>query len=271
MLTGTLGQYNTIMWSLVTGIKSLLFGSLLCCSSKVNAFSHTMNDKHNSFFPSTNLVARKLQSILISGITGALVVSFIRTDIVNAADATPASYQASYGIKDGRLLKCNVKSNCVSTTSINSLDKYARPWTYTKPTVDEFNELLNVLRSDPYLKVVEQDNGQFYIRAEAKSGFPPTGVDDIEFLFNEKDNIIAYRGNSREVVVVGTSEVVSDGGAIRNRLSSIQRKLGLKEMGMDAETEAYIKNTNELNFFQQLQKASQPSDINFVDNSVPEQ
>jgi hypothetical protein len=39
-------------------------------------------------------------------------------------------------------------------------------------------------------------------------------------------------------------------------------------MAMTSEADEYLKTEEKLGLFQKMQKASQPSDINFVDNSV---
>lgn len=66
-------------------------------------------------------------------------------------------------------------------------------------------------------------------------------------------------------------QVVGDGGSNRNRLESIRRSLGLKEMNQNNEVDAYIKEFNDMNFIQQQQMASLPNPINFIDNSVAEE
>jgi len=185
---------------------------------------------------------------------------------VYAIDSSSAAL--NYGLVNDRLLKCKAQSNCVSTSSVNSVDKYARPWSFDNDPAAEFDQLVQVITSDPYLKLVEQDKDKGYLRAEAKSAFPPTGTDDIEFLINAKEKLITYRSNSRDTVALGT-EIVGDGGANVNRLASLQRKLGLSEMQMDEDMAQYLKANREMNFLERIRMASQPNDINFLDNSVP--
>ena len=189
--------------------------------------------------------------------------------IANANDGITTTPKL-YGLKSGRLLPCKLKSNCISTSSVNSVVKYSRPWIYTKSLTDEFNEIIDVLTKNPYLKVVNVDEGLHYIRAEAKSAFPPSGVDDIELLLNDNDKIITYRSNSRETVMAGT-EIVGDAGANRNRLNDLKSKLGLDEMGAYEETDNYIKIQDNRNIFDRLLEASKPNEINFIDNSIPDQ
>ena len=188
---------------------------------------------------------------------------------VNAADAPTAPL---YGLKKGRLLPCKSKSNCFSTSSISSLEHYAKPWTFSKDGDQEYQEIVKVLESikEFPLTVVDQDASKRYVRAETRSAIPPTGTDDIEFLVNGLDNIITVRTNSREVVMAGP-ENIGDGGSNKNRLEVIRRKLGLEEMGVAAsydEKDLY-QEQEKMGLFGRMNAASQPNDINFLDNSVP--
>ena len=228
-----------------------------CCSNLPN------------YFAQTNLVGKRTKEVVqvLSLFSAISISSFLSIEPV-FADTTVAQPQL-FGLKQGRLLACKARSNCISTSSVNSLEKYSRPWEFEKPVEEEFSEILNVLKSDPYLKVADQDASLFYVRAEAKSAVPPTGTDDIELLLNGKDKIITYRSNSRELVTAGT-QVIGDAGSNRNRLDSIKRKLGVNDMGMNADAEQFIRKTEQLSIFQQIAAASKPNDINFLDNSVPE-
>lgn len=200
---------------------------------------------------------------------------FIAPSTVHAADASTVAAgdkpvaPLQYGLKKGRLLPCRTESNCVSSSSIKSLEKYGRPWAFTGEPEAEYEALVRLLKSDPYLRLADSDPAARYVRAEAKSAVPPNGVDDVEFLINGADHIITYRSNSRELVRAGV-QVVGDAGSNRNRLEGIKRKLGVSEMEMDGETEAYLKETSSLGLLQQMRMMSEPSEINFVDNSVPE-
>lgn len=192
--------------------------------------------------------------------------------VAHAEDTTTNQVVNSndYGLQEGRLRKCKTISNCISTSSINSVEKYGRPWVFSKPGEEEFQQLVGAIKADPFLKLVEQDATKQYLHIEAKSAFPPDGIDDYEFLVNNDDKIISYRGNSRTPVKLGGSQIVGDAGVIRNRLSSIQRKLNVREMAMDTETENFMNSMKKKNIFELIQEASQPNEINFIDNSVPD-
>lgn len=196
-----------------------------------------------------------------------LVFTFTTSTILNPPYAhsldVPQESQ-SFGLVDGRLLKCERRSNCVSTSSVNLFEKYSKPWYFTQNPEDMYVKLKEILSKDPYLKLVESDGVKHYLHAEAKSAVPPTGTDDLEFLIKDSDHLITYRSNSREIISVG-DEVLSDGGSNRNRLRAIQGKIGVQEMNNNNEIDSYMKEVKQRNIFQILQKASEPNEVNFLD------
>ena len=101
-----------------------------------------------------------------------------------------------YGLdRDDRLLKCKTNSNCISTSSVKSLEKYSAPWAFTTDAKQQFEELKRVVNKYELLKIVDQDDDKLYLRAEAKSAIPIGGIDDVEFKINALDMIIGYRTN----------------------------------------------------------------------------
>lgn len=177
-----------------------------------------------------------------------------------------------YGLKKERLLPCKSKSNCVSSSSISSLEHYGVPWAFEGKDGDaEYQQLVGVLGSisEFPLTIAEKDATKRYVRVETRSAVPLTGTDDLEFLVNGLDNIITYRSNSRDVIMAGP-ENIGDGGSNRNRLEVIRRKLGIEEMGVAAtydEKDLY-KEQDKLGLFGRMNAASQPNEINFLDNTV---
>jgi len=168
----------------------------------------------------------------------AAVAAFALTSPLPATADAPAGKvpPALYGLKKDRLLPCKTKSNCVSSSSISSLEHYGKPWSFEGGDADaEFSKLVTVLETikEFPLNVVEKDASKRYVRAETRSAIPPTGTDDLEFLVNGLDNIITYRSNSREVVMAGPQNI-GDGGSNKNRLDVVKRKLGVSEMGVAA-------------------------------------
>jgi len=225
-------------------------------------------------------VINKLSSLSsispIKTLRNALCFTVINCQLLSSyPNIANAEQQQQYGLKKGRLLVCKQKSNCISSSSITSLDgKYGIPWTYNKDPKDEYNELVNIVKSNKLLKLIDTNDDNYYIHAEAKSAVPPTGIDDIEFLLNPIDKIITYRSNSRDLIYAGT-DPLPDGGSNKNRLEEVKRALGVKEMSTnvnddDDEDMKYIKEFDNMNFITKMKVLSQPNAINFEDNSVPE-
>lgn len=237
---------------------------ILVAASIMNTYSIKISKNSEQSFLLNARMIRNFASAITCGFS-----LFLFEFPANCNADTPPNPPQLFGLKKGRLLPCKAISNCISTSSVNSVEKYSRPWEFDKPADEEFAQIIQVLETDPYLKIAEKDPANYYVRAEAKSATPPTGTDDIELLLNSKDNIITYRSNSREVIMAGT-QLIGDGGSNRNRLTSIQRKLNVREMGMNDDVEQYIRKTDQLGFLQRIAAASQPNEINFVDNSVPE-
>lgn len=178
-----------------------------------------------------------------------------------ANESTPPPF----GIVDGRLLKCDPKSNCISTSSISSVEKYSAPWEFGKSAEEEFDEVVNVLQSDPTIKIVEADKSKYYIHAEATTSLPTYGIDDVEVLLNPDEKVITYRSNSRQVVRIG-SDVLSDGGTNKNRLINLQKQLGLKAMGEQEELlDKIFGDKKQLYFFDQFHLSAEPDEVNFLD------
>lgn len=148
--------------------------------------------------------------------------------LTTASPAFAAAEPPKTGIqRNGRLAACPNQGNCLSTSSIRSLDKFSSPWTFenTGDSIDEaWSKLVKIIKEDPLLKLEELDNEKFYLRATAKSAIPPTGLDDLEFLLRPEDKIATYRTASREAVYVGPV-LLGDGGANQNRLDKLRYQL----------------------------------------------
>ena len=173
----------------------------------------------------------------------------------------------------GRLQVCATQSNCISTSSIKSLDKYGLPWIIptNEDPEDSWKTLVANVKADSVMKVVDVDNERHYLRAEAKSMVPISGTDDVEFFLPYlSDRMIFYRSNSREVVKAGPQLVIGDAGSHKNRLERIRVASKFTEMAATTgENQKYLEDFKNLNFFEQQQYLSMPSDVNFLDNDVP--
>ena len=220
---------------------------------------------------STFNLKRVVRVISSSFVSAGLMLGGMNVDESTAATATTTTPQQLFGLKKDRLLVCKAASNCISSSSFQSLEHYGKPWAFPEENSadQEFEIILNALKStDIRLKIVDQNDVRHYVRAEARSAIPITGTDDIEFLVNPIDKIITYRTNSREVAMAGP-QVISDGGSNKNRLDVIKRKLGVQEMGESEESVKFMQKEQSMGFITKMRRDSLPNEINFIDNSVP--
>lgn len=204
-------------------------------------------------------------SLVAAGMT--LSTFCIMTVPVFAVDPPP------FGLKGGRLKECSPQSNCISTSSIKSLDKYGSPFKVPDDTDPEMAwlNLKKALEADSVFKKITADDSKHYIRAEATSLFPPTGIDDVEFLMPEpKERTIFFRSNSRDVIKAGQQFKIGDSSSHKNRLDRIKRAAGLQQVDtISNEEQRYLQDFENMNFFEKQQYLSRPADINFLDNEVP--
>lgn len=126
--------------------------------------------------------------------------------------------------------RCKASENCISTTSVQSASKYASPWVYNTQDVNEaFLQVVKAVESEGSMKVVEIDNNKHYVRAEGPSKVPPGAIDDVEFLLTpkEEDSLVFFRTGSRQsVFVYPVQQPLPDGGTLKKRLDTIQKRLG---------------------------------------------
>ena len=215
---------------------------------------------------------------LLAGSPAASGAAVYPDTVLDSLAVKPAAGQQLFGLKGGRLLQCAARSNCVSTSSIKSVEKYARPWSFEGSAEEAFDRLVSTAKQTDTLRVEEADKAAGYVHLTAKSSVPPTGVDDVEFLINAQDKLITFRSNSREVAFAGPQQL-GDRGSNRNRLVQLQRKLGLKDMG-DYGSEYFENQSSGLpfdgllpsaNLFKYQSMANEPDAINFMDNKPVEE
>ena len=258
-------------------------GRLMARSSSVRAASNRCSmsvamlvcfliiNLNGTLSSSTFNLKRVVRVISSSFVSAGLMLGGINVDESTAATAATTTPQQLFGLKKDRLLVCKAASNCISSSSFQSLEHYGKPWAFPEENSadQEFEIILNALKStDIRLKIVDQNDVRHYVRAEARSAIPITGTDDIEFLVNPIDKIITYRTNSREVAMAGP-QVISDGGSNKNRLDVIKRKLGVQEMGESEESVKFMQKEQSMGFITKMRRDSLPNEINFIDNSVP--
>ena len=85
------------------------------------------------------------------------------------------------------------------------------------------------------------------------------------------DKIITYRSNSREVIgqaLTSGTQVIGDAGRNKFRLEQIRKDSKLSEMDQNDEEKKIIEELESQNFFVKMQRASQPNEINFLDNEA---
>lgn len=127
---------------------------------------------------------------------------------------------------DGRKLKRTIlgcpkpipgkPSNCVSTSNIKQLDTYSPPWTFQCSADEAFARIKGLLKSSEYT-ITEVDDDSRYIKADVNRF---NGVDSIEFLVKEEDNVVVFKSFEKE----GPANGISDFGANRNRVDELRKK-----------------------------------------------
>ncbi len=119
------------------------------------------------------------------------------------------------GITDGKLAPCPKSPNCVSTQVSDKRHKI-KPLKYNTTLKEAKSKILDIIKSLKRTRIInETDN---YIHAEFRTRTFKF-IDDIEFYFDDTENIIHFRSASR----VGWTDM----GVNRRRMEKI-RKLYLK-------------------------------------------
>ncbi len=119
------------------------------------------------------------------------------------------------GVKDGHLLNCPNKPNCVSSQTVDETHSVV-PFKYNDEKVIAFNRLEKIIISFERAKIAEKNDNYLHVEFKSKiMGF----VHDVEFYFL-KDKIIHVRSASW----LG----YSDFGVNRKRVEQL-RKLFVKE------------------------------------------
>ena len=117
------------------------------------------------------------------------------------------------GIQSGRLSPCPNTPNCVNSQSIEALHRI-QPLTYHSTPTQAMADLKTVIQSLERMKIITETEN--YLYAEFTSTFWGF-VDDVEFLLDERNNVIHVRSASR----LGQSDL----GVNRKRIESIRAKL----------------------------------------------
>lgn len=119
--------------------------------------------------------------------------------------------------------RCSVSSQspCVSTSNVRQIDLYSPPWTFaTTPANEVMSRLKGAVTADPSCRIVGQD-GSAYLEVEAKRNDLFGTVDRLEFVVNERDEVVTFR-SAADAVSVGP-----DFGTQRRRLEEIRNRAGI--------------------------------------------
>ncbi|MCA9004344.1 MAG: DUF1499 domain-containing protein [Planctomycetaceae bacterium] len=114
------------------------------------------------------------------------------------------------GAFEDRLAPCPDSPNCVCSQDQSELHQIA-PLTFTGDPTEARQRLLDILKQQKGCQVVDQEGD--YVRAEFRS-FLFRFVDDVEFLFDSRQNVVQVRSASR----IGHSDL----GVNRKRIETIR-------------------------------------------------
>jgi len=115
------------------------------------------------------------------------------------------------GIVDGKLHPCPKSPNCVSTQAIDDKQKM-EPINYSGSLEDAKSKIISIINSLKRSKIVT--NEENYIHIEFRTA-TFRFVDDVEFLFDDKEKIIHFRSRAR----MGYSDM----GVNRKRMEEITK------------------------------------------------
>jgi uncharacterized protein (DUF1499 family) len=97
------------------------------------------------------------------------------------------------GVQNGQLTPCDNMPNCVNSQSQDPRHQI-NPISYTMSSVIAQEKLLNIIQSTPRSEVIIEKPGYIYAEFRTKGmGY----VDDVEFYFDEPEQVIHFRSGSR--------------------------------------------------------------------------
>jgi len=115
------------------------------------------------------------------------------------------------GIVDGKLHPCPKSPNCVSTQAIDENQKI-EPIKYSGSLEDAKGKILNIINSLKRSKIITDEENYIHIEFRTATF---RFVDDVEFLFDDKEKIIHFRSRAR----MGYSDM----GVNRKRMEEITK------------------------------------------------
>lgn len=138
---------------------------------------------------------------------------------VARADDDQTPRKKSYSIE-----KCSTSSKfpCVSTANVKNLDLYLPPWTFSSSqysAAEIMSRLKGALTADQSCQIIEQE-GNEYLKAQAKRSDLFWTVDELEFIINEEDQVVFFRS-------LATTSDTADFGVNKKRLEEIRKRAGV--------------------------------------------
>eukprot|EP00747_Dinoflagellata_sp_TGD_P050354 gnl/TRDRNA2_/TRDRNA2_146706_c0_seq2.p1 gnl/TRDRNA2_/TRDRNA2_146706_c0~~gnl/TRDRNA2_/TRDRNA2_146706_c0_seq2.p1 ORF type:complete len:316 (+),score=32.10 gnl/TRDRNA2_/TRDRNA2_146706_c0_seq2:1-948(+) len=222
--------------------------SLVSTAGSSDALRHVMPTEARTSALTLGYSRRELLRSAGTGLLSAIMVgSGTRPALAETFPTTLSRSQVGLD-RDGRLQKCPVNFNCVSTSS-NNPDQYGALWSTPKPTLDgAVSAITAAVRTVcPEAKVdnkTETASGGRYIRFLVKGKL---GIDVLEFVVKNNtigdrnwegdrpsERLVTYRSVSTTVkYVYPFYRPVSDFGEQRKRLEMIRQELGWSLVGCE--------------------------------------
>lgn len=134
------------------------------------------------------------------------------TFLVTFLSASCSVNDVSTGIKDGKLLECPSSPNCVSTQT-RQAEKKMSSLPFSGDRESSKQKILAIVNSMNRVRIASETD--VYLHAEFRSTLFRF-VDDVEFFFDERENVIHFRSASRTGY--------SDMGVNRKRMAEISKQ-----------------------------------------------
>ncbi len=141
------------------------------------------------------------------------VLLFFALAVIGLAVANSRA-TADVGVKDGKLLPCPNRPNCVCS-QVQDPSHFVKPLTFSTTSEQAFQRLRSIVAAMPGARLIEE--GPRYLHFTFTSAVLRF-VDDVEFLVEESGNKIQMRSTSR----LG----YSDFGVNRKRIEAIRSEFG---------------------------------------------
>jgi uncharacterized protein (DUF1499 family) len=107
---------------------------------------------------------------------------------------------------------------CVSTSNVRQIDLYMPPWTFSLSPDEVMSRLKGSIVADPACEIVDQD-GNIYLKAQAKRADLFGSIDVLEFVINASDQVVTFRS--------AADNDKNDLGANKRRLDEIRKRTGI--------------------------------------------